>query len=221
MLYEYPQEFVDSIMKLSRSNRPSSDTIYQGSVIIPYVKGISKKFRHIGNHFNIRTIFKTKHTLCVTLTKIGLVRGAQQMKQCVYNISCDCGRCYISETTRPLEFHIKEHKYNLTQGLHEKSKLAEHVYEEGQKIGWNEAKVLKIEPSTRYRKYKESTHMSLIDHPISQSSLDISPIGLPLSQQKSKSYNSIQCRLYMKTVFVVVPYRKFVSLVMASILIVL
>jgi hypothetical protein len=37
MLYEYPQEFVDSIMKLSRSNRPSSDTIYHGTVI-PYVR---------------------------------------------------------------------------------------------------------------------------------------------------------------------------------------
>jgi hypothetical protein len=40
MLNEYPQEFVDSTMKPLRSNCPS-DTIYQGTVIIPYVKGIS------------------------------------------------------------------------------------------------------------------------------------------------------------------------------------
>jgi hypothetical protein len=61
MLNEYPQEFMDSIMKPWRSNRLCSDTIYQGTAIIPYVKGTSDKFRRIGNRFNVRTIFKTKH----------------------------------------------------------------------------------------------------------------------------------------------------------------
>jgi hypothetical protein len=56
--------------------------------------------------------------------KTGLVRDAQHMKQCVYNIPCDCGRYYIGETSRPLEVHVKELKYNLTQGLLEKLKLA-------------------------------------------------------------------------------------------------
>jgi hypothetical protein len=72
--------------------------------------------------------------------KTGLVRDAQQMKQCVCNSPYDHGRCCISETSRPVEVLIKEHKYNLTQGLLEKSKLAQHVYEEGHKICWKEAK---------------------------------------------------------------------------------
>jgi hypothetical protein len=59
MVNEYSQEFADFVMKPLRSNLPSSDTIYQGTVSIPYVKGISKKFRHIGNRFNVRTTFKT------------------------------------------------------------------------------------------------------------------------------------------------------------------
>jgi hypothetical protein len=45
---EYPQEFVDSIMKPGRSNHPSSDTIYQSMVIIPYVRGISKNSDALG-----------------------------------------------------------------------------------------------------------------------------------------------------------------------------
>jgi hypothetical protein len=32
-------------------------------VYIPYVKGVSEKFECIGNWYNIRNIFKTKHTL--------------------------------------------------------------------------------------------------------------------------------------------------------------
>jgi hypothetical protein len=56
--YENPKEFVDSIMKLARRNRPSSGTTYHGKVIIPYYRGVSEKFRRIGNHFNVRIIFK-------------------------------------------------------------------------------------------------------------------------------------------------------------------
>jgi hypothetical protein len=83
----------------------------------------------------------------------------------------DCGRCYIGETN--------EHKYNLAQGPLEKSKLAQQAYEGGHKICWKEGKVLQIEPNTSYRKHKESAHMFLVDHPISQLSLDISPIWTP------------------------------------------
>jgi hypothetical protein len=133
MLNEYPQEFGDSIIKPTRSNCPSSDTIYQCIVIIPFIKGTSEKFRCIGKHFNDRAIFKTKHTICGTSMRTGPVRDGQQTKQCVYNIPCDCGKYYIGETGRPLEVCIKEHKYNLTQGLLEKSKLAQHVYK-GHKI---------------------------------------------------------------------------------------
>jgi hypothetical protein len=101
--------------------------------------------------------------------------------------------CYIGKTSKPLEVCIKD-KYNLTQCLLEKSKLAQHAHKEGHNICWNEAKVLQIQPNTTYRKYKKSAQVSLIDHPITQPS-DISLIWTPLSQQKWKKYNSIQCRL--------------------------
>jgi hypothetical protein len=94
ILNEYPQEFIDSITKLERSNRPSSDTIYQSTVIIPYVRGISENFRCIGNRFNVRTIFKMKYTFCGTLMKPGPVGDAQQTKQCVYS---EYGRCYMKQ----------------------------------------------------------------------------------------------------------------------------
>jgi hypothetical protein len=92
--------------------------------------------------------------------KTGPVRDAQQTKQCVYSIPCNCDRCYIGKTRRPVEVRIKEDKYDLTQGLLEKSKLAQHAYKEGHKVCWNEAKVLQIDLNTTYRKYKESAHMS-------------------------------------------------------------
>jgi hypothetical protein len=117
MLSEYPQEFIPSISKRLRSSYLSSQTTYKSTVIISSGKGISEKVKSNGNQFNVRTIFKTKQTLRGMLVGTGPIIESKQMKQCVYNIPLECGRCYISETSRLLEVHIKKHKYNLTQGL--------------------------------------------------------------------------------------------------------
>jgi hypothetical protein len=64
MLSEYPQAFTTPIFKPSRSSDYFSQTTCQDTIIIPYVKGISEKFKHIGNWFNVRTIFKiNKHSV--------------------------------------------------------------------------------------------------------------------------------------------------------------
>jgi hypothetical protein len=49
-----------------------------GSVVIPYVKGISEKFKWIGNCYNVKTIFKTKHTLKDTLMRTRPISDPQQ-----------------------------------------------------------------------------------------------------------------------------------------------
>jgi hypothetical protein len=67
------------------------------AVYIPYVKGVSEKFKCIGNQHNIRTIFKTKHTLTSSLTKTRLERDLQQMAQCIYSIPYESGRSYTGE----------------------------------------------------------------------------------------------------------------------------
>jgi predicted GIY-YIG superfamily endonuclease len=139
------------------------------------VNGVSEKFRHIGKRYNFRTIFKTKHTLKGSLMKTRLDRDPLQTAQCIYSIPCECGRSYIGETSRPLAVRLCEHRHNLQQGLLEKSKLAQHTYEEGYRVGRDEARILEIESNSRYRKYKESAHVACLTNTITQPSLDISP----------------------------------------------
>jgi predicted GIY-YIG superfamily endonuclease len=159
-----------------------------GLVYIPYVKGVSEKFKRTGNQYNIRTIFKTKHTLRSSLARTRPKRDPQQMAHCVYSIPCECGRSYIGETGRPLAARIREHRHNLKEGLLDKSKLAQHAYEEGHRVGWDKARVLEIESNSRYRKYKESAHTACLTNPISQPSLDISPLWIPpISKEVRKS----------------------------------
>jgi hypothetical protein len=156
MLNEYPQEFFDSIMKPIRNDRPSSDKINQGT-------------DSISGPFSTLNIHSVGHWW-----KRGPVRDAQRTKHFVCIIPFDYSKCYFGETSRLLDVLIKKHRYNLSHCLLEKSKLAQHAYEEGHKICWNEAKVLQVKPNTTYRKYKESAHMYLIDQAISQPSSDIS-----------------------------------------------
>jgi hypothetical protein len=149
-------------------------------VYIPYVKGVSEKFKRIGNRYNIRVIFKTKHTLRSSFMKTRPERDPLQTAQCIYSIPSECGRSYIGETGRPLAVRLREHRHNLKEGLLEKSKLAQHANEDGHTVGWDEARIAEIESNSRYRKYKELAHIACSTDPISQPSINISPIWIPL-----------------------------------------
>jgi hypothetical protein len=107
-------------------------------------------------------------------------RDPQQTAQFIYSIPRECGRSYIGETGRPLALRLREHRHNLQHGLLEESKLAQNAYEEGHRVGWDEARILEIESNTRYRKCRESAHMVCLTNPISQPSLGISPVWIPL-----------------------------------------
>jgi hypothetical protein len=77
-------------------------------------------------------------------------------------------------------------------GLLEKSKLAQHAYEEGHRVGWADARILETENNSRYRKYKESVLVICLTNPISQPSLDISPVWIPfISNEVSNSQRSV------------------------------
>jgi hypothetical protein len=152
-------------------------------VVIPYVKGISDKFKRIGNRYNIRTIFKTKYTLRNTLMKTRHMTDPQLSAQCIYNIPWECGRSYVGERGRPLSVRIREHKFNLKNGLLVKSKLSQHAFEEGHQISWNDAKILQTEVNSRQRKYKESADMACMENPISEHSLEFHLIWIPLVKE--------------------------------------
>jgi hypothetical protein len=173
-----PQVFIDSVINSKGSSRPNEEENPLVSVYIPHVKGVSKSFKRIGNRCNTCTAFKPKHTLRSSLMKIRPERDPQQTAQCVCSIPCECGRSYIGETGRPLTVRLREHSYNVKEVFLEK--LAQHAYKGGHSVDWDEAMILEFESNSSYRKYKQSAHMACSTNPISQPSLDIPPIWIPL-----------------------------------------
>jgi hypothetical protein len=77
--------------------------------------------------------------------KTRLERDPQQKTECFCSIPCKFGRSCLDETGRPLAVRLGEHMHSLKEGLIEKSKLVQHAYEEGHRVGWVEARILEIE----------------------------------------------------------------------------
>jgi hypothetical protein len=70
---------------------------------------------------------------------------------------------------------LQDHRHNLKEDVLEKSKLAQHAYEEGHRVICDEARILKIENSSRHRKYKESAYM--VRQPNNSGEQDLPPLG--------------------------------------------
>jgi hypothetical protein len=81
---------------------------------------------------------------------------------------------------------------------------------------------LQIEPNTTYRKFKESAQKSLVEHPTSQPSLDISSIWTPVITAEVRKLKICPVQImYESCIFMLVSYKEYVSLTMNPILIAL
>jgi hypothetical protein len=122
------------------------------SVFIPYVKGISEKFKLIRNCYIIKAFSKTEHTVGSFLMRTR-PEISQQTADCV-NICCECGKTCVGEMGRlPCQSGNVETVFwtylNWPKTL-----------EEGHWIGWNDARILQIETNSRHIKYKELARMA-------------------------------------------------------------
>src|SRR5204863_488936 len=154
---------------------------------IPYVPGLSEKIRRVARKFKVRTAFKTQNTLRQCLVKTKPKNGTQGSKNCVYRINCNsCSRPYYGETKRPLNVRIKEHRENTRKGLVDKSKIAQHCWSENHQMNFDEAKIVHREPHFFKRKLIEASYIKLADQPISQSSVEIRPLWLPILNKELK-----------------------------------
>jgi hypothetical protein len=79
----YPQGSTDLVINSMDSSQQNKKERPLGSVYIPFVKSVSKRFKQIWNQYYITMIFKTKHTLRSSLMKTRLERDPQQTAQCL------------------------------------------------------------------------------------------------------------------------------------------
>ena len=187
----YPSSTIDLIQKQQQQVKVHTE-IKQPIVttVIPYIKGIADKLRRIGNKYNVRTAFKSTETLREKLTKTKPFNETQSTMNCIYKIPCECERVYIGETGRALQIRVNEHKNLAKKGLTEKSRIVEHAWNENHKIQWSNAKIVAKESNSIKRKLKEAAYIALTQDPISQPSIELKSIWIPLLRKEMHATTS-------------------------------
>ena len=79
----------------------------------------------------------------------------------VYKIGCLCGDFYIGQTGRSTNTRIKEHKRACRLAKFESSAVAEHAWQDGHIIEWDQVEIVDTAASTSERLVKEAIHIKL------------------------------------------------------------
>ena len=157
--------------KRSKPNEQKS----RGQVVLPYIKGLSKKLSVVLRSNNIGTSFKPHTNIRNFLVHPKDKIDTQEKCGVVYQVMCgteDCGKAYIGETGRKLKTRMEEHKKDVNTHSHtgvstrsvrlastgtmHRSAITDHAVDENHVIDWRDIKVLSRDSNTRSRQVREA-----------------------------------------------------------------
>ncbi|XP_050544291.1 uncharacterized protein LOC126907220 [Daktulosphaira vitifoliae] len=127
----------------------------KGTLILPYIQGITDRISRIAQKFKLRTVFKP-NTVAGSLLRNPIDKLPEMQTPGVYEIPCSCGKSYIGQTGRAIATRIKEHEKDVEYQRTEKSAVAEHAKNKGHDIQFDKVKILNKETHFGKRMYKEA-----------------------------------------------------------------
>ena len=184
----YPKGFVRKyrVQHREEKDKKSEDDDEENKPLstakIPYIKGLGEEIRRILGQYNIRTVFRTTETLGRILTKVKDPTPPEERPGIVYKIKCICGDFYIGETGRSLTARMKEHKAACRLAAFERSAVAEHAWQAGHEIEWDDVEILDTATDLQERKVKEAVYIRL------------APKGLKMNRDEGKELSPLWIR---------------------------
>ena len=125
------------------NTKPAVDRQWRGTVVLPYVRGLSESVRRILSSLDIRVCFKPHLTLRRLFPSPKDKPIDSDSSGIVYNIPCkDCSSCYIGQTGRKLSQRLSEHKRAVVGADFNTSALAEHAWTNDHRVDWENVKIL-------------------------------------------------------------------------------
>jgi hypothetical protein len=113
----YPCYFINNTFKEWENNTRNTNRGKNPTgqiIVIPYVQGISEKFREDVRDLNIRVYFKNPRNLAMKLNKTDNKKTMANTSCIIYKVPCnDCSKFYIGETGRTWGERMKEHKRDI------------------------------------------------------------------------------------------------------------
>ena len=175
----YPSQFINRYIKkrineinskLNHCNNDLNITLndstnkYVSVVSISYYGNLSEIVKHFFRKYNVKVVFRINSKLdrFIVLGKDPYEIGEQN--NVVYKISCNCGKCYVSQTKRPLRIRIDEHfkNFNLTEKFHNVISKQRKKYEDDQEnhvFLWYDVKILHKETNRIKRAFSEMVYI--------------------------------------------------------------
>ena len=155
---------------------------FKSTLKIPYVPGISEAIHKITKKCldeKVRVVYSCKNTLRKMLMHVK-PKKKPILKNCIYQIECECKAKYIGQTKRPLKIRVKEHQKALGEIQCEwnknHNKLALHAQKMNHAVDFQNTTVIHFENKWNQRLVAESMAMIAKDNVISQSSRTIDKI---------------------------------------------
>lgn len=110
---------------------------FKNTLVLPYHNSFDN-LPHILKYFKINVTFKFNNTFENYLIK----NSPNNSSNIIYKIPCnDCNKYYIGQTSKPLDFRIKQHKYNV-KNYYTSSALFLHSWHENHKINWTGSEII-------------------------------------------------------------------------------
>jgi len=123
---------------------------------VPYISGISDKFKNIINGEMTRVSFFSENKLSrfIKAHKDALQKVSNM--NTVYKIDCkDCDASYVGQTGRQLKTRISEHKNHINRKTSSLSVITEHRLHHGHDFEWENVRVLDVERNYKKRLISE------------------------------------------------------------------
>ena len=149
----------------SEANARNSDqtsTRRNSVAILPYIEGLTQNLSRLLKKNNIKCAISSRGQTLKDKFPSAKDKQPPEIKPCVYQIPCRCGKKYIGQTRRKLETRVKEHQRDIRNGNDAGSAFVDHLFEPGEHAPlWKETSVLENESNYTRRLTKEalSIHM--------------------------------------------------------------
>ena len=106
--HNYPECITSAPRNLDR--RMEDNIRKLTTVCLPYVKGLAERIQKICRPYDISTVFTSGSTLQRYLFRVKPPTEFNMTRNCVYSISCSCGKIYKGEIGHPLKVRLEEHR---------------------------------------------------------------------------------------------------------------
>ncbi|XP_072037593.1 uncharacterized protein [Amphiura filiformis] len=149
---------MESVKPKKSAKKTDDSTRSRGTVVLPYVKGVTERVSRVMKKYNVSTAMKPHNTLRRELVHLKDKRDPNNLTQAVYKIPClNCDLSYIGETGRKFGTRLDEHRKEVEKvnstvttraGRKEslttvnKSAITDHVVDKNHVIGWGDAEII-------------------------------------------------------------------------------